>query len=46
LKKKNEAEMVIQQCEVVVTMQKYIQKWLVRHAYQKSLSATIFIQYY
>jgi hypothetical protein len=44
LKKKSEVEMVIQQCEVVVTMQKYIRKWLVRHAYLKLLLAIIFIQ--
>jgi hypothetical protein len=36
--------MVIQQCEVVITMQKYVRKWLVRRAYLKLLSATIFIQ--
>jgi hypothetical protein len=33
LKKKSEAEMVIQQYEIVVTMQKYIRKWLVRCGY-------------
>ena len=36
--------MVIQQCEVVVTMQKYIWKWIAIHAYLKLLSATTFIQ--
>jgi hypothetical protein len=46
LKKKSEVEMVIQQCEVVVTIQKYIQKQLVKHAYLNLLLATIFIQCY
>jgi hypothetical protein len=36
-KKKSEAEMVIQQYEIVVTMQKYIRKWLVRCGYLKLL---------
>jgi len=35
--------MVIQQCEVVVIMQKYIRKWLVMYVYLKLLSAIIFI---
>ena len=46
LKKKSEIEMVIQQCEVLVIMQKYIRKRLVMHAYLKLLSAIIFIQCY
>jgi len=46
LKKKSEVEMVIQQCEVVIIMQKYIRKWLVMHAYLKLLSAIIFTQCY
>jgi hypothetical protein len=37
LKKKSEGGMVIQQCEVVVTMQKYVRKWLARHVYLKLL---------
>jgi len=46
LKKKSEVEMVIQKYEVMVTIQKYIQKRLVRHAYLNLLLATIFIQCY
>ena len=37
--------MIIQQCKAMVTMQKHVQKWFVRRAYFKLLSATIFIQY-
>ena len=37
LKKKSEGGMVIQQCEVVLTMQKYVRKWLARHVYLKLL---------
>jgi hypothetical protein len=36
--------MVIQQCKIVVTMQKYVRKWLVQNAYMKLLSTTIFMQ--
>jgi hypothetical protein len=36
--------MVIQQCKIVVTMQKYVRKWLVQNAYMKLLSTIIFMQ--
>jgi len=43
LKRKSEAKMVIQQCEAIVTMQKYIQEWLVR---QTCIYEIIIIYYF